>query len=572
MPATWQSGKIWVVIHSDWKILDLISLVRRRYDDWNGFDHPEFVADEIIPKQATIHKARDWLNQVELDRLIAEADYDTFIERLDKIGRDNNLLWRQVPSSGDTAILYQKNLDRPTFCTQVRNLLYADRPSPDRLQTFADYAAAHNLPNKWPFPTYFLFICHPETELFVRPRPAEWFLKYMDGRLAKRVTGAPTAATYATILTYARELLEELRPYGAADMVDVQSFLWVCAREGREVVGRLDTKGQIELGVPVATADMPLTYDVAYPMAALRESADGVEDDTAEPGAGEVVELPPVINEPYTLADCAAETGVDEASLARWVQAIHRKGQAIFYGPPGTGKTFLAEKLARHLIAGGDGFAELVQFHSAYSYEDFVQGIRPVTQPDGTLHYELVPGHLLRFCARAAACTGLCVLIIDELNRANVAAVFGELMYLLEYREHTIPLAAGGVLRIPANVRLLATMNTADRSIALVDHALRRRFAFIHLAPNYDLLRRYHAQTGFPVERLITVLRRLNDRIGDPHYQLGHSFFLRPDLAEQLSGIWQMEIEPYLEEYFFDQAGQVDEFRWEQVREQIRES
>ena len=130
-----------------------------------------------------------------------------------------------------------------------------------------------------------------------------------------------------------------------------------------------------------------------------------------------------------------------------------------------------------------------------------------------------------------------------------------------------MPLAGGGSLAIPANVRLLGTMNTADRSIALVDHALRRRFAFIRLQPNFEALRRHHHrhETGFPVEALVNLLTRLNQHIDDPHYEIGITFFLRETLAADLPDIWRMEIEPYLEEYFFNQPGKLDEFRWAAV-------
>ena len=111
--------------------------------------------------------------------------------------------------------------------------------------------------------------------------------------------------------------------------------------------------------------------------------------------------------------------------------------------------------------------------------------------------------------------------------------------------------------------------NTADRSIALVDHALRRRFAFLALRPNYTILERYHEKTGFNVKPLISVLTRLNKQINDHHYEVGISFFLLEDLPEQMEDVWRMEIEPYLEEYFFDQPAKVDEFRWSKVGEQI---
>jgi len=272
----------------------------------------------------------------------------------------------------------------------------------------------------------------------------------------------------------------------------------------------------------------------------------------------------------YNLSQCAQETFFDEAELKRWIRATERKKQAILYGSPGTGKTFIAEKLAQHLV-GGDGFSELMQFHPAYSYEDFIQGIRPENQ-DGQLKYPLVPGRFIEFCKTAESRQGLCVLIIDEINRANLAQVFGELMYLLEYRDKKIRLAGSSELFcIPENVRIIGTMNTADRSIALVDHALRRRFAFIELRPNYAVLRRYHEkkETGFQADGLIKTLERLNNAIANKHYEIGISYFLTENLVEELEDIWQMEIEPYLEEYFYDQLEKVDEFRWDKIKQQV---
>ncbi len=278
---------------------------------------------------------------------------------------------------------------------------------------------------------------------------------------------------------------------------------------------------------------------------------------------------PRPINLAYPLEELSERTGFELSMLERWVRAVERKKQAVIYGPPGTGKTYVAEGLAKHLIGGGNGFADVVQFHPAYAYEDFVQGIRPRGRADGGLDYPVVPGRFLDFCRRATKIEGTCVLIIDEINRADLARVFGELMYLLEYRKEEVPLAAGGRFRIPDNVRIIGTMNTADRSIALVDHALRRRFAFLALYPNYDALRRFHQEKGFPAEGLIQVLQRLNQQIGDRHYEVGISFFLRDDLAQELEDIWKMEIEPYLDEYFFDQRGKVDAFRWDSIKAEV---
>lgn len=270
----------------------------------------------------------------------------------------------------------------------------------------------------------------------------------------------------------------------------------------------------------------------------------------------------------YTLEQCFKETGIDETELQRWVNNINRKGQIILQGPPGTGKTFIAKKLAKHFTRGKDGFSEIIQFHSSYSYEDFIQGIRPQTE-NGQLTYDLVPGRFLEFCKKAAAYDDICVLIIDEINRANLSSVFGELMYLLEYREEKINLAGSNEpFKIPENVRIIGTMNTADRSIALVDHALRRRFAFIKIAPNYNILKRYHEnkEINFSIDQLIQVLQDINKMINDPNYEIGISFFMIPNIENNIQDVWEMEIEPYLEEYFYNALDKIEQFRWNQVK------
>lgn len=211
------------------------------------------------------------------------------------------------------------------------------------------------------------------------------------------------------------------------------------------------------------------------------------------------------------------------------------------------------------------GTWDLVQFHSSYSYEDFMQGIRPQVVSGG-LTYRIEPGRFLEFCRKAEKRPDPCVLIIDELNRGNLSRVFGELMYLLEYRDRAIPLSISGEeFRVPRNVHIIGTMNTADRSIAIVDHALRRRFSFIHLAPAYDVLEQRLKHDGLPTDGLVSVLRAINREINDRNYEVGISFFMKDDrnLKSVLEVIWKGEIEPYLEEYFYDDLGKVDNFRWD---------
>jgi len=314
-------------------------------------------------------------------------------------------------------------------------------------------------------------------------------------------------------------------------------------------------------------ADVSRTFQTPYPLVLVATSDEPLSAIRAflEPEVDVALERRPE----YTLDSMAAETLVPEDELERWENSLDRKKQVILYGPPGTGKTFLARRLANHVVGGTDGFTDLVQFHPSYSYEDFLQGIRPRTTVEGGLTYALQDGTFKRFCDRARARTGPCVLVIDEINRANLSRVFGELMYLLEYRGDEIPVAYGGTFGIPDNVFIIATMNTADRSIALVDHALRRRFAFIRLAPNYEILRRFLQNGGYQPDGMIEVLKEVNSEIRDEDYHLGISFFLTAELPEHIEDIWCMEIEPYLEEYFFDQRDKLSRFRWDAIKGRV---
>jgi 5-methylcytosine-specific restriction protein B len=897
------------------KIAELLKLVGQRYPGWTGFSDERFVKDETGFKRAAAEKAQELLSKDELSSLVKEQNWDEFIGRIKKVASATNLLFLGVPMQGDMAIVHAPGLDKTSFCTAVFDLLHGPDASRDRLNRFAEYAKTNSLPNKWTFPTYFMFLLHPEQDIFVKPSVIPWLLDFLGADFS--MTATPSPVVYAALVSYATRILTLLAPHGAKDMIDAQSIIWVAAEKGNvrywkiapgenawqwdeclkegfiaagwddmgdiagvdksefesrrqklsaergkwdagwsktgveqlwkfahikegdrivanhgltKVLGfgtvtgqyhfvpnvryghripvrwddvlprRVDKRGWhrmlIELdrrefeeavASPTSEGPGPTRRDVAkdgplgpayftgrtfellaglhesptkayynehradiathveqplrrlfadlaaempepirqhmemekqitarilkndygkggaydyiwgafYPkggkrisdpqlfvvlhrdrldfgfyigeygkdqrerfarncrenrdalLSALKDrlsplntygtaaDPDESQDAYAPKGGGvglaewlrapseagirvgrfasatdvtarsavdlrtliadSFLQLYPFVllsvsDDPmplirdyieveddtedgkqplYTISDVARDTSIDAAQISSWVKAIDRKRQAILYGPPGTGKTFVAEKLSRHLVGGGGGFTALVQFHPAYAYEDFIQGIRPESRADGTLRYPLVPGRFLDFCSRARTAKGTCVLIIDEINRANLARVFGELMYLLEYRDEEIPLAGGGMFKIPPNVRIIGTMNTADRSIALVDHALRRRFAFLPLYPHYEVLERYHADTGFPVRRLIDVLKELNDRVGDRHYWVGVTFFLTKNLSEQIGDIWRMEIEPYLEEYFFEQPDRADVFRWEKIGDRI---
>lgn len=296
-------------------------------------------------------------------------------------------------------------------------------------------------------------------------------------------------------------------------------------------------------------------------------------------------ELDPSTLDIFGLSD---ETSFEEEEIKSWLTGLKRKKQAIFYGPPGTGKTYTSDKLAKEIVDGTDGFKSTVQFHQGYEYEDFIQGIRPNTGNDGNLTYELEPGTFLEFCKEAKDRNSPCVLIIDEINRADVSSVFGELMYLLEYREEKIRLAQNDSnvqddddgeededqgyedaekFEIPGNVYIVGTMNTADRSIALVDFALRRRFAFLSLQPNWDVLRDKFSVPSVDVDVLVDTMEDINSDINDQNYSLGHTYFIGESVEsrDDLRNVWELEVIPYLEEYFIDQEGKVEQYRWNNV-------
>ncbi len=266
------------------------------------------------------------------------------------------------------------------------------------------------------------------------------------------------------------------------------------------------------------------------------------------------------------------ETGFPRETVEFWRRQLFRKKNVIFQGPPGTGKTFIAEKLANHLIAGTDGKVELVYFHPNYTYEDFIQGLRPIVE-NRILRYEMEDGIFKRFCQEAEDNdTEPFVMMIDEINRAKLSRVFGELMYLLEYRDKEVTLGSGGrKFRIPDNVYLIGTMNTADRSIALVDHALRRRFTFITIPPNYEVLAKYLEKNELPSKQLINTLSALNHEINDPKFEVGISFFMKsgPALRLEMKSIWQGEIEPYLREYFYDTPKKLEQFTWDVLKDHL---
>ncbi|WP_419931853.1 AAA family ATPase [Candidatus Poriferisodalis sp.] len=279
-----------------------------------------------------------------------------------------------------------------------------------------------------------------------------------------------------------------------------------------------------------------------------------------------------------SLAEAATELLCEMDFLEDVVERLKDKGQVILYGPPGTGKTYFARKLARALTSDSDA-SMLVQFHPAYSYEDFFEGIRPRVL-DGQMTYELTPGPLVRFADRARERRDEThVMVIDEINRANLPRVLGELLYLLEYREDEIhtQYRPNKKFSLPENLLFIGTMNTADRSIALIDAAMRRRFHCMPFFPDREptagLLRRW-CEANEPEQIWVAdLLNRVNERLrgdlGGDYMLIGPSHFMKSGLGKrELERIWKYNIEPLIEDQFFGRQEVIASFQFDKIWDQ----
>lgn len=275
----------------------------------------------------------------------------------------------------------------------------------------------------------------------------------------------------------------------------------------------------------------------------------------------------------YTKSDFLDDVYMTEKRYENLVAVLQNKKNIILQGAPGVGKTFAARRLAWSIMGEkDDSRIEFVQFHQNYSYEDFMMGYKPVEEG-----FELKYGIFYRFCQKAANQPDKdFFFIIDEINRGNMSKIFGELLMLIEkdYRGTKATLAYNGLaFSVPQNLYIIGMMNTADRSLAMIDYALRRRFSFFEVEPGFDsdgFIQYQNSLNSETLNELISKIKDLNREISldkslGKGFCIGHSYFCGRDVCteEWLHSIVDYDILPMLREYWFDDANKLQ--RWENI-------
>ncbi|XZE45212.1 McrB family protein [Pirellulaceae bacterium SH467] len=301
----------------------------------------------------------------------------------------------------------------------------------------------------------------------------------------------------------------------------------------------------------------------------------------AEHVGGEAGDGVEVDDSPQSLAELSDESALPIAKLQEIEDALLAKQQVILSGPPGTSKTYIAQMFARYFVGDRGGQAQgshsVVFMHANWGYEDFFEGIKPFTD-SGVLKFAPKLGCFLEWIEslRSYRSNTRHILILDEINRCDTAAVLGELLQLMEYRGRPIRLLSGRTFRLPNNVFIIGTMNSADRSIGRMDLALRRRFLWVNLYPDYDVLSNWLGRPGNnPAKFRSDDLRRCNQLLEDrgipQEQQVGHALFMlqtfgsenqpsadKPLVAEALRRIVRFSVLPYVHELCVMQFGRTD--------------
>ncbi|WP_373241622.1 AAA family ATPase [Mediterraneibacter gnavus] len=344
--------------------------------------------------------------------------------------------------------------------------------------------------------------------------------------------------------------------------VVTSDYIYDSSRDTYKHIRKVDWQNNGEWEHPGQAVMKTLTNISAYP-----DYVQKLLDLFAEDSPEEVSEQKEIKYPPYSKDDFLNEVYMDEDTYNTLTELLEAKYNVILQGAPGVGKTFAAKRLAYSIMGQKDtSRVAMVQFHQSYSYEDFIQGYRPSKEG-----FELENGAFYKFCKEAEEDNERpYFFIIDEINRGNLSKILGELMMLIEKdkRGEKIKLLYSNEwFTVPQNVRIIGMMNTADRSLALMDYALRRRFAFFDFAPAFSSegFKNYLAEKNSPkLESLITVVESLNNTISSDEslgdgFRIGHSYFCTDDeiTDEWLKSVVEYEVIPLIKEYWFDEPTKV---------------
>lgn len=339
-------------------------------------------------------------------------------------------------------------------------------------------------------------------------------------------------------------------------------YIYDTSRSTYKHIRKVDWQNKGEWEHPGQAVMKTLTNISAYPDYVQKLLALFAEDTSEEVSEQKEIKYPL-----YSKDDFLNEVYMDEDTYNTLTELLEAKYNVILQGAPGVGKTFAAKRLAYSIMGQKDtSRVAMVQFHQSYSYEDFIQGYRP--SKDG---FELENGTFYKFCKEAEEDNERpYFFIIDEINRGNLSKILGELMMLIEKdkRGEKIKLLYSNEwFTVPQNVRIIGMMNTADRSLALMDYALRRRFAFFDFAPAFSSegFKNYLAEKNSPkLEKLIAAVESLNSTISTDEslgdgFRIGHSYFCTDDEVtdEWLKSVVEYEVIPLIKEYWFDEPTKV---------------